>query len=122
MSERLPLGQVGKREESSCFDNIRATGPGVSAPLVVPWMLCHFNKGSLNTIEGDIQVIGGLFDLILAQGPVDTITEHSPTSVPASTNGSNDKGSNGAEASTERPPSVSHQGDSGAQPVVNGLS
>lgn len=26
---------VGKRLESSCFDNIRATGPGVSAPLVV---------------------------------------------------------------------------------------
>lgn len=25
---------MGKREESSCFDNIRATGPGVSAPLV----------------------------------------------------------------------------------------
>ncbi|TNM88169.1 RNA-binding protein FXR1 isoform X3 [Takifugu flavidus] len=55
-------------------------------------------------------------------GPVDTITEHSPTSVPASTNGSDDKGSNGAGASTERPPNVSHQGDSGAQPVVNGLS
>lgn len=26
---------MGKREESACFDNIRATGPGVSAPLVV---------------------------------------------------------------------------------------
>lgn len=59
--------------------------------------------------------------LILAQAPIDTITEHSPVSVPASSNGSND-GSNGARASTERPPKVSHQGDSDSQPVVNGLS
>lgn len=118
MSERLLLG---KREESSCFDNIRATGPGVSAPLVVRGC-CVFLIVGLNTIKGDILVIGGFFHLILSQGPVDTITEHSPTSVPASTNGSNDKGSNGAGASTERPPNVSHQGDSGAQPVVNGLS
>lgn len=118
MSERLLLG---KREESSCFDNIRATGPGVSAPLVVPG--CYvFLRVSLNTIKGDVPVIGGFFRLILAQGPVDTITEHSPTSVPASTNGSNDKGSNDAAASTERAPNVSHQGEAGAQPVVNGLS
>uniref|UniRef100_H3C9R6 FMR1 autosomal homolog 1 n=1 Tax=Tetraodon nigroviridis TaxID=99883 RepID=H3C9R6_TETNG len=54
-------------------------------------------------------------------GPVDTITEHSPTSVPASTNGSN-KGSDGARASAERPPKVPHQEDSDSQPVVNGLS
>lgn len=51
---------VGKREESSCFDNIRATGPGVSAPLVVRGC-CVFNKVSLNTIEGDIPIIRGVF-------------------------------------------------------------
>ncbi|XP_044054151.1 fragile X mental retardation syndrome-related protein 1 isoform X6 [Siniperca chuatsi] len=63
-------------------------------------------------------------------GKVDAIAEHSPPSVPTSTNGSNNnaadsEGSNATRAprsSTERPAKVSYKGDSDPQPVVNGLS
>ncbi|KAM9357538.1 RNA-binding protein FXR1 isoform 2-T2 [Symphorus nematophorus] len=61
---------------------------------------------------------------------VDAIAEHSPPSVPATTNGSNSNAANSEDSSatraprssTERPAKVSYKGDSNPEPVVNGLS
>ncbi|XP_029003427.1 fragile X mental retardation syndrome-related protein 1 isoform X11 [Betta splendens] len=61
-------------------------------------------------------------------GQVDTIAEHSPQSVLASTNGSNNNAADSEDnnaasrSSTERPAKVSYKEDSGPQLVVNGLS
>ncbi|KAM6921337.1 RNA-binding protein FXR1 isoform 4-T4 [Xenentodon cancila] len=61
---------------------------------------------------------------------VDVITEHSPQSVPTSTNGSNngvsdsvdDKTTKTPRSPTERPAKVSYEEDSNPKPAVNGLS
>uniref|UniRef100_A0A4W6C3H0 FMR1 autosomal homolog 1 n=1 Tax=Lates calcarifer TaxID=8187 RepID=A0A4W6C3H0_LATCA len=64
-------------------------------------------------------------------GQVDAIAEHSPQSVPATTNGSSNNNAGDSEggnttraprSSTERPAKVSYKEDSNPQPVVNGLS
>lgn len=63
-------------------------------------------------------------------GQVDAIAEHSPPSVPATTNGSNNStadnemsnASRATRSSAERPAKVSYQGDSNPEAVVNGLS
>ncbi|XP_072245093.1 RNA-binding protein FXR1 isoform X3 [Leuresthes tenuis] len=62
-------------------------------------------------------------------GQVDAITEHSPQSAPATTNGSNsvsdsvgNDDTDAPRSSVERPAKVSYKGDSDPEPVANGLS